>query len=104
MSTFKGLSADVPVVARVLSFNVVCLHVERVCVAKVSNAVNSQVMLDQERVISYVEEFRMQAERDEEVYVEGNLEQVVSSRKTFHQITLTYGPRYYEQALKVLKS
>jgi len=57
-----------------------------------------------ERVISYVEEFRMQAERDEEVYVEGNLEQVVSSRKTFHQITLTYGPRYYEQALKVLKS
>jgi len=57
-----------------------------------------------QRVISYVEEYRMQAERDEEVYVEGNLEQVISSRKTFHQITLTYGPRYYEQALKVLKS
>jgi len=57
-----------------------------------------------QRVISYVEEFRMQAERDEEVYVEGNLEQVVSSTKTFHQITLTYGPRYYEQVLKVLKN
>lgn len=56
------------------------------------------------RVISYVEEFRMQAHRDEEVYVEGNLEQVTSSTKTFHQITLTYGPRYYEQVLKVLKS
>jgi len=55
------------------------------------------------RVLSYVEEFRMQAEKDEEVYVEGNLEQVVSSTKTFEQITLTYGPRYYEQVLKVLK-
>jgi len=57
-----------------------------------------------QRVISYVEEFRMQAERDEKVYVEGNLEQVVTSTKTFHQITLTYGPRYYEQTLKVLRS
>lgn len=56
-----------------------------------------------ERVLSYVEEFRMQAEKDEKVYVEGNLEQVVSPRKTFEQITLTYGPRYYEQVLKVLK-
>jgi len=54
-----------------------------------------------QRIISYVEEFRMQAERDEEVYVEGNLEQVVTSTGTFHQITLTYGPRYYEQVLKV---
>jgi len=56
-----------------------------------------------QRIISYVEEFRMQAEKDEEVYVEGNLEQVISSTETFHQITLTYGPRYYEQVLKVLK-
>ena len=56
-----------------------------------------------ERVLSYVEEFRMQAKRDEEVYVEGNLEQVVGPTKTFEQITLTYGPRYYEQVLKVLK-
>jgi predicted nucleotidyltransferase len=57
-----------------------------------------------QRVISYVEEFRMQAHRDEEIYVEGNLEQVTSSTKTFHQITLTYGPRYYEQVLKVFKT
>jgi len=55
---------------------------------------------DVQRIISYVEEFRMQAEEDEEVYVEGNLEQVFSPGKTFHQITLTYGPRYYEQVLK----
>lgn len=58
---------------------------------------------DVERIVSYVEEFRMQAQRDEEVYVEGNLEQVVGSRGRFHQITLTYGPRYYEQVLKVFK-
>jgi len=57
-----------------------------------------------QRVISYVEEFRMQVQRDEKVYVEGNLEQVVSPTKTFHQITLTYGPRYYEQVLKVTKN
>ncbi|NIW15205.1 MAG: hypothetical protein GWN31_15020 [Candidatus Thorarchaeota archaeon] len=57
-----------------------------------------------QRVVSYVEEFRMQAERDEEVYLEGTLEQIVSSTKTFHQVVLTYGPRYYEQVLKVLKT
>jgi predicted nucleotidyltransferase len=58
---------------------------------------------DIKRIVSYVEEFRMQAERDEEVYVEGNLEEVVTPAKTFHQITLTYGPRYYEQVLKVAR-
>jgi len=58
---------------------------------------------DVQRILSYVEEFRMQAERDEEVYVEGNLEQVITPAKTFHQITLTYGPRYYEQVLKVAR-
>jgi predicted nucleotidyltransferase len=53
------------------------------------------------RVISYMEEFRMQAQKDEEVYVEGNLEKVETSKESFHQITLTYCPRYYEQVLKV---
>ncbi len=56
------------------------------------------------RILSYVEEFRMQAMRDEEVYVEGNLEQVVTPTTAFHQITLTRCPRYYEQVLKVLKT
>ena len=55
-----------------------------------------------ERIISYVEEFRMQAFKDELVYVEGNLEKVEMKDKVFHQITLTYGPRYYEQVLKTL--
>jgi len=56
------------------------------------------------RILSYVEEFRMQAIRDEVVYVEGNLEQMVTPKTTFHQITLTRCPRYYEQVLKVLKT
>jgi predicted nucleotidyltransferase len=58
---------------------------------------------DVERILSYVEEFRMQAEKDETVYVEGNLEQVVTHEREFNQITLTYGPRYFEQVLKAVK-
>jgi len=52
-----------------------------------------------ERVVSYVEEYRLQAFRDERIYVEGWLERVQSRDKIFHQITLTYGPRYYDQTL-----
>jgi len=59
---------------------------------------------DIQRILSYVEEFRMQAKRDERVYVEGNLEEVVAEAKRFHQVTLTYGLRYYEQVLKVSHS
>ncbi len=58
---------------------------------------------DIKRIISYVEEFRMQAFDDEIVYVEGNLE-YVEAKKSFYQITLTYRPRYYHQVLKVLRS
>jgi predicted nucleotidyltransferase len=54
-------------------------------------------------IFSYMEEFRMQAKRGEQVLVEGNLEKVVTGTKVFHQITLSYGPRYYEQTLKVIK-
>jgi predicted nucleotidyltransferase len=52
-------------------------------------------------IVSYMEEFRMQAQKDEVVYVEGNLEEVTTSKEHFHQVTLTYCPRYYEQVLKV---
>jgi len=54
------------------------------------------------RVFSYMEEFRQQVQRDEVVIVEGNLEEVQPAKGGFHQITLTYCPRYYEQVLKVL--
>ena len=57
--------------------------------------------LEAKRIISYMEEFRLQARTDETVYVEGNLEQVETPRDSFYQIALTYCPRYYEQVLKV---
>lgn len=53
------------------------------------------------RIVSYMDEFRMQARRDETIYVEGNLEEVVTLKESFFQIALTYCPRYYEQVLKV---
>jgi predicted nucleotidyltransferase len=55
------------------------------------------------RIFSYMEEFRMQAKQGERVLVEGNLEKVVNGTNVFHQITLSYGSRYYEQTLKVIK-
>jgi predicted nucleotidyltransferase len=60
--------------------------------------------LEAVRVISYMEEFRLQAQKDEVVCVEGNLEEVVTPNGSSHQIALTYCPRYYEQALKVAAS
>ena len=53
------------------------------------------------RIVSYVEEFRMQAKDGETVYVEGNLEEVTTPKRSFYQIALTYCERYYEQVLKV---
>jgi predicted nucleotidyltransferase len=60
--------------------------------------------LEAVRVISYMEEFRLQAQKDETVCVEGNLEEVITLNGKFHQIALTYCPRYYEQVLKVTAS
>ncbi len=54
------------------------------------------------RIISYMEEFRMQAHKDEIIQVAGNLEHIDQPNTNFHQITLTYCPRYYEQTLKTL--
>ena len=51
-----------------------------------------------------MEEFRQQAQKDETVIVEGNLEEVTSQSGSFWQVTLTYCPRYYEQVLKVQHS
>ena len=52
-----------------------------------------------------MEEFRQQAQKDEKVIVEGSLEEVVSPNKdSWHQIVLTYCPRYYEQVLKIAGS
>jgi predicted nucleotidyltransferase len=53
-------------------------------------------------VVSYLEEFRMQANKNEKVYIEGNLEEVVTPKDSFYQIVLTYCPTYYKQVLKVV--
>lgn len=53
------------------------------------------------RIVSHMEEFRMQAFEDEIVNVEGNLEEVNAPDGNAVQISLTYCPRYYEQVLKV---
>jgi predicted nucleotidyltransferase len=55
------------------------------------------------RILSYVEEFRMQAKKDEKVIVEGTLEKITTPNDSFHQITLSYGANYYQQVLKVAK-
>ena len=60
----------------------------------------SKEALEAQRVFSYMEEFRQQAKKDEAVIVEGNLEEVQSPNGSFHQVTLTYCPRYYEQVSK----
>ena len=61
----------------------------------------SKAVLEAVRVVSYMEEFRQQVQKDETVIVEGNLEQVISPKSKWRQIALTYCPRYYEQMLKV---
>jgi len=53
------------------------------------------------RIVSYMEEYRLQAFKDETVFVEGNLEEVRTRSKTYCQIALTYCPRYYEQVLRL---
>jgi predicted nucleotidyltransferase len=60
--------------------------------------------LEVTRIFSYMEEFRQQAQKDETVIVEGNLEEVESPSGSFWQVTLTYCPSYYEQVLKVQHS
>jgi predicted nucleotidyltransferase len=61
----------------------------------------SKKAMEVTRVVSYMEEFRLQAKRDETVNVNGNLEQVITPDGSFYQIALTYGPKYYDQVLKV---
>ena len=58
--------------------------------------------LEAKRIFSFMEEFRQQAQNNEEVIVEGNLEEITSPTEISYQVTLTYCPRYYEQVLKVL--
>jgi predicted nucleotidyltransferase len=59
---------------------------------------------DVTRVVSYIEEFRLQVEAGERVIVRGNLEEVETRNRSFHQITLSYGREYFDQVLKPIGS
>jgi predicted nucleotidyltransferase len=52
------------------------------------------------RVVSFVEEFRLQLSAGEEALIKGNLERVEREDGVFHQITLSYGEDYFDQILK----
>ncbi len=56
---------------------------------------------DVDRVVSYVEEFRGQLKAGERGVVCGWLEEHRTPRASLRQVTLTYGPRYFEQCLKL---
>jgi predicted nucleotidyltransferase len=60
-----------------------------------------RIALDANRIVSYMEEFRSQVQKDEIIIVEGALEEVASADGSFCQVALTYCPRYYEQVLTV---
>jgi len=70
---------------------------------RVERVLDGSPVFDVDTITSYVEEYRMQARKGETVVVAGNLEEVESSGGSHKQITLTYGPRYFEQLLKVLR-
>ena len=54
------------------------------------------------RVVSYVEEFRLQIEEGETAMVRGDLERVETTDAQFYQIVLSYGDDYFDQVLKVM--
>ncbi len=56
------------------------------------------------RVVSYVKEYRLQLVEGETALIKGNLERVVTVDGEFHQIALSYGPDYFGQVLKALKT
>ncbi len=61
----------------------------------------SKKAMEATRVVSYMEEFRLQVMKDEVVEIAGNLEEVKTPDGKSCQIVLTYGPKYYSQVLKV---
>ena len=56
------------------------------------------------RIVSYVEEFRLQVKAGETALVRGNLELVETVDGQFYQIALSYGTNYFDQVLKSLRT
>jgi predicted nucleotidyltransferase len=52
------------------------------------------------RVVSYIEEYRLQLQEREIALIRGSLEKVTTKEGELHQITLSYGPDYFDQMLK----
>ncbi|MFW9906761.1 MAG: hypothetical protein ACFFFH_20815 [Candidatus Thorarchaeota archaeon] len=56
------------------------------------------------KLVSYFEQFRMQAMRDEQVLISGVLEKVTRPHKEYYQVSLSYGdPDWTKNVLKLLK-
>ncbi|MGB9623159.1 MAG: hypothetical protein ACPL07_04860, partial [Candidatus Bathyarchaeia archaeon] len=55
-----------------------------------------------ERVVSYMEEFRLQVETGEIAQVIGRLEKVETRSRCFNQITLSQGEGYFVQIIKLI--
>jgi predicted nucleotidyltransferase len=51
------------------------------------------------RVVSFVEEFRLQLQTGESVFMKGNLERIEKYDGIFYQIVLSYGEDYFDQVL-----
>lgn len=56
--------------------------------------------IEADTILAFMEEFRLQANKDDIVQVEGNLEQVIDAKNSQYQVTLTYCREYYDQVLK----
>ncbi|MGD2200814.1 MAG: nucleotidyltransferase domain-containing protein [Candidatus Bathyarchaeota archaeon] len=52
------------------------------------------------RIVSYVEEFRLQLEPGERAFIRGNLERVERDGSDFYQMSLSYREDYFDQVLK----
>lgn len=56
-----------------------------------------------ERILCFVDEFRLQAWEGEQILAAGWLEHVEGPHGEREQLVVTYGPRYHEQVIKVLR-
>jgi predicted nucleotidyltransferase len=56
------------------------------------------------RIVSYVKEFRLQLETGQTAQIKGKLERVETIDGEFHQITMSYGPGYFDQVLRAIEA
>lgn len=54
-----------------------------------------------ERIVNFVEEYRMQMRKDEIGYAYGMIEHVFTKTRDYYQLVLTYDDNYFDQVLKL---